>query len=36
MSQAVWIAVGIDWEARCQILAVDRMANHESRSAWMT
>lgn len=33
MSQAVLIAVGIDWDGRRQILAVD-MANRESRSAW--
>ena len=33
MSQAVLIAIGIDWDGRRQILAVD-MANHESRSSW--
>lgn len=33
MSQAVLIAVGIDWDGRRQILSVD-MANRESRSAW--
>lgn len=33
MSQAVLIAVGIDWDGRRQILAVD-MAGRESRSAW--
>jgi putative transposase len=33
MSQAVLIAIGIDWDGRRQILAVD-MANRESRSAW--
>ena len=32
-SQAVLIAVGIDWEGRRQILAVD-MANRESSSSW--
>lgn len=32
-SQAVLIAVGIDWDGRRQILAVE-MANRESRSAW--
>ena len=32
-SQAVLIAVGIDWDGRRQILAVD-MANRESRSSW--
>jgi transposase-like protein len=32
-SQAVLIAVGIDWDGRRQILAVD-MASRESRSAW--
>ncbi len=32
MSQAVLIAVGIDWDGRRQILAVE-MANRESRSA---
>ena len=33
MSQAVLIAVGIDWDGRRQSLAVE-MANRESRSAW--
>ncbi|AMX98928.1 IS256 family transposase [Mesorhizobium ciceri] len=33
MSQAVLIAVGIDWDGQRQILAVE-MANRESRSAW--
>lgn len=33
MSQAVLIAVGIDWEGRRQVLAVE-MAGRESRSAW--
>jgi putative transposase len=33
MSQAVLIAIGIDWDGRRQILAVDR-ANRESRSSW--
>src|SRR5262245_3017719 len=33
MSQAVLIAVGIDWDGRRQILAVD-MAGRESRSSW--
>ena len=33
MSQAVLVAVGIDWDGRRQILAVD-MANRESRSSW--
>jgi transposase-like protein len=32
-SQAVLIAVGIDWDGQRQILAVD-MANRESRSSW--
>ena len=32
-SQAVLIAVGIDWDGRRQILAVD-MANRESGSSW--
>lgn len=32
-SQAVLIAVGIDWDGRRQILAVE-MAHRESRSAW--
>jgi len=33
MSQAVLIAIGIDWDGRRQILAVD-MASRESRSSW--
>ena len=33
MSQAVLIAIGIDWDGRRQILAVE-MANRESRSSW--
>jgi transposase-like protein len=33
MSQAVLIAIGVDWDGRLQILAVD-MANRESRSSW--
>lgn len=33
MSQAVLIAVGIDWDGRRQILAAE-MANRESRSSW--
>src|SRR6202040_3435108 len=33
MSQAVLIAVGVDWDGRHQILAV-KMANRESRSSW--
>ncbi len=33
VSQAVLIAVGIDWDGRRQILAVE-MANRESRSSW--
>jgi len=32
-SQAVLIAIGIDWDGRRQILAVE-IANRESRSAW--
>ena len=32
-SQAVLVAVGIDWDGRRQILAVE-MANRESRSSW--
>ena len=32
-SQAVLIAVGIDWDGRRQILGVE-MANRESRSSW--
>jgi transposase-like protein len=34
-SQAVLIAVGIDWDGRRQILGVE-MANRESQSAWRT
>ena len=33
MSQAVLIAIGVDWDGRRQILAVE-MANRESRSSW--
>jgi transposase-like protein len=33
MSQSVLIAIGIDWDGRRQILAVE-MANRESRSCW--
>ena len=33
MSQAVLIAIGIDWDGRRQILALE-MANRESRSSW--
>ena len=33
VSQAVLIAVAVDWEGRRQILAVD-LANRESRSSW--
>src|SRR5262249_58127967 len=32
-SQAVLIAIGVDWEGRRQVLAVD-LANRESRSSW--
>ena len=32
-SQAVLVAIGIDWEGRRQILAVE-LANRESRSSW--
>jgi hypothetical protein len=32
-SQAVLIAVGIDWEGRRQVLGVE-LANRESRSSW--
>src|SRR3954452_8420015 len=32
-SQAVLIAIGIDWDGRRQILAIE-MANRESRSSW--
>lgn len=32
-SQAVQVAIGIDWEGRRQVLAVD-LANRESRSSW--
>ena len=34
-SQAVLIAVGIDWDGRRQILGVE-MANRESQSSWQT
>ena len=33
VSQAVLIAIGIDWDGRRQILAVE-MANRESRTSW--
>ena len=33
VSQAVLIAIGIDWDGRRQVLAVER-ANRESRSSW--
>jgi putative transposase len=33
MSQPVLVAVGVDWDGRRQILAVE-MANRESRSSW--
>jgi putative transposase len=33
VSQAVLVAIGIDWEGRRQVLAVD-LANRESRSSW--
>ena len=33
VSQAVLIAIGIDWDGRRQVLAVD-LANRESRSSW--
>ncbi len=33
MSQAVLVAIGVDWEGRRQVLAVE-MANRESRSSW--
>jgi transposase-like protein len=32
-SQAVLVAIGIDWDGRRQVLAVD-LANRESRSSW--
>lgn len=32
-SQAVLIAIGVDWEGRRQVLAVE-LANRESRSSW--
>ena len=32
-SQAVLVAIGVDWEGRRQVLAVD-LANRESRSSW--
>jgi putative transposase len=31
--QAVLIAIGIDWDGRCQVLGVE-LANRESRSSW--
>ena len=33
VSQAVLIAIGIDWDGRRQVLAVE-LANRESRSSW--
>jgi putative transposase len=33
VSQAVLIAIGIDWDGRRQILGVE-LANRESRSSW--
>lgn len=33
VSQAVLIAIGVDWDGRRQVLAVE-MANRESRSSW--
>ena len=33
VSQAVLVAVAVDWEGRRQILAVE-LANSESRSSW--
>jgi putative transposase len=33
VSQAVLVAIGVDWEGRRQILAVE-LANRESRSSW--
>ena len=33
VSQAVLVAIGVDWEGRRQVLAVDP-ANPESRSSW--
>jgi putative transposase len=33
VSQAVLVAIGVDWEGRRQVLAVE-MANRESRSSW--
>jgi putative transposase len=32
-SQAVLVAIGVDWEGRRQVLGVD-VANRESRSSW--
>lgn len=32
-SQAVLIAIGVDWEGRRQVLALE-LANRESRSSW--
>ena len=34
-SQAVLVAIGVDWEGRRQVLGVD-LANRESRSSWRT
>jgi putative transposase len=31
--RAILVAIGVDWEARRQVLAV-QLANHESASAW--
>jgi len=33
VSQAVFVAIGVDWEGRRQVLGVE-MANRESRSSW--
>src|SRR3546814_3010163 len=33
VSQAVLVAIGVDWEGRRQVLAVD-LADRESRSSW--
>jgi len=33
VSQAVLVAIGVDWDGRRQVLAVD-LANRESRSSW--
>ena len=34
MSQAVLIAIGIDWDGRRQIVAVRKWPSQESRSSW--